>query len=40
MVGWITTATGSTTWATVVLAVVLLLGVALMLKVPGKLVDR
>lgn len=40
MVGWITTLTGSTTWATVVLAVVLLLGVGLMLKVPGKLVDR
>lgn len=40
MVGWITTLTGSTTWATIVLAVVLLLGVGLMLKVPGKLVDR
>jgi hypothetical protein len=40
MVGWITDATGSTTWATVVLAVVLLLGVGLMVKIPGKLVDK
>jgi MFS-type transporter involved in bile tolerance (Atg22 family) len=40
MVGWITTATGSTSWATVVLAVFLLIGVVLMLRIPGKLVDR
>lgn len=40
LIGWIVAATGSTTWATIVLAAFLLLGVGLMTRIPGALADR
>jgi D-galactonate transporter len=40
LVGWIKDATGSTTMALYILAVVILVGVMLVLRVPSRLVDR
>lgn len=40
LVGWIKDATGSTTLALYILAAVILVGVALVLRAPRKLVDR
>ncbi|WP_413251334.1 MFS transporter [Tomitella gaofuii] len=40
IMGWITTATGSASWATVILAGTLLIGTLLMTRIPGHLTDK